>query len=245
MRAPWFNFRALSVTSRRASVIDALNPCSARTRPKATSASTPIAPTLRGSQTFAPPLTPLKFWGRRRLRGRIGQRWRRYRRRRPREIAASLKDALGGAITVGALADKTANPTSGANAQSRLGARDVEDRLRRERCGRDAKRRKHQLPERRSADSHFGRSFLERAAGDLKQLPAGSDRDRGLHRQYGDADANLALSQKRAEAVRNLLIKAGVNPETLSPRATAAPIPSPTTIPRKVDPETAVSSITW
>ena len=41
------------------------------------------------------------------------------------------------------------------------------------------------------------------------------DRDRRLHRQHRRPDANVALSQKRADAVRDVLVKAGVDPDTL------------------------------
>ena len=55
-------------------------------------------------------------------------------------------------------------------------------------------------------------SFLERAAANLKQLPTGSVLEiAGYTDNTGDANVNLALSRKRAEAVREVLIKAGVN----------------------------------
>ena len=133
------------------------------------------------------------------------------------KIVASLKDALGGAITVGAPADKTANPTSGANAtkanselatlKTGFGAKDVAAMLN------DAN---INFPSGGAKIPISMVSFLERAAVDLKQLPAGSVLEiAGYTDNTGDANANLALSQKRAESVRNLLIKAGVNPDML------------------------------
>ncbi len=132
------------------------------------------------------------------------------------KIVASLKDALGGAITVGAPADKTANPTSGANAKADselatlktgFGAKDVAAALN------DAN---INFPSGGAKIPISIASFLERAAADLKQLPAGSVLEiAGYTDNTGDANANLALSQKRAESVRNLLIKAGVNPDML------------------------------
>jgi OmpA-OmpF porin, OOP family len=61
------------------------------------------------------------------------------------------------------------------------------------------------------------RSELERAAAKLKQLPAGTkvwiD---GFTDTTGNPTANLKLSQERANAVRAVLVEAGVNPAILS-----------------------------
>ena len=132
------------------------------------------------------------------------------------KIVASLKDALGGAITVGAPADNTANPTSGANAKANselatlktgFGAKDVAAALN------DAN---INFPSGGAKIPISVASFLKRAAADLKQLPAGSVLEiAGYTDNTGDANANLALSQKRAESVRDLLIEAGVNPDML------------------------------
>jgi outer membrane protein OmpA-like peptidoglycan-associated protein/uncharacterized protein YidB (DUF937 family) len=59
-------------------------------------------------------------------------------------------------------------------------------------------------------------AFLQSAAGDLKQLPSGSVVEiAGYTDNTGDSLSNVALSQKRADAVRDALIKGGANPDML------------------------------
>jgi outer membrane protein OmpA-like peptidoglycan-associated protein len=58
--------------------------------------------------------------------------------------------------------------------------------------------------------------FLQKAAEDLKQLPKGHVVEiAGYTDNTGDQALNVALSQKRAEAVRQTLIKFGADPEML------------------------------
>ena len=60
------------------------------------------------------------------------------------------------------------------------------------------------------------RAFLETAAASLKALPAGSEIEiAGYANDTGDAETNLAVSQRRADAVRDALIKAGVPADRL------------------------------
>jgi outer membrane protein OmpA-like peptidoglycan-associated protein len=60
------------------------------------------------------------------------------------------------------------------------------------------------------------RRFLESAASDLKQVPKGYVLEiAGYTDNTGDAKINLELSQKRADAVREALIKAGADPDML------------------------------
>ena len=59
-------------------------------------------------------------------------------------------------------------------------------------------------------------ALLQNAADDLKQLPAGHVLEiAGYTDNTGNAAENIALSQRRADAVRDALIKDGANPDTL------------------------------
>jgi outer membrane protein OmpA-like peptidoglycan-associated protein len=59
-------------------------------------------------------------------------------------------------------------------------------------------------------------AFLQNAADDLKHLPAGHVLEiAGYTDNTGNPAENLTLSQRRAEAVRDALIKDGANPDTL------------------------------
>jgi outer membrane protein OmpA-like peptidoglycan-associated protein len=63
-------------------------------------------------------------------------------------------------------------------------------------------------------------TFLQNAAHHLldlgKQLPSGTDLEiAGYTDNSGNSAANVALSQKRAEAIRDAMIKAGANPDML------------------------------
>ena len=60
------------------------------------------------------------------------------------------------------------------------------------------------------------RAFLETAAASLKALPPGFEIEiAGYANDTGDAEANLAVSQHRADAVRDALVKAGVPSDLL------------------------------
>jgi OOP family OmpA-OmpF porin len=60
------------------------------------------------------------------------------------------------------------------------------------------------------------RRFLESAASDLKQVPKGYVLEiAGYTDNTGDAAINRELSERRADAVREALIKAGADPDML------------------------------
>jgi outer membrane protein OmpA-like peptidoglycan-associated protein len=132
------------------------------------------------------------------------------------KIIAALKSALGASVAVGALTDKTAAAVAVANdrattelasLQSGFGVKDLLFAL------------NDSVVNFASGSAEVPESmapFLRSAAADLKQLKAGHVLEiAGYTDNTGDAALNLTLSQKRAEAVRETLIKYGANPDML------------------------------
>jgi outer membrane protein OmpA-like peptidoglycan-associated protein/uncharacterized protein YidB (DUF937 family) len=132
------------------------------------------------------------------------------------KIIAALSSALGVGVTVGALTDKTAAAVAVANNRattelaslgSGFGVKDLLFALNDSvfSFASDSA----EVPEAMAP-------FLKTAAADLKQLKAGHVLEiAGYTDNTGDAALNLALSQRRAEAVREALIKYGVDPDML------------------------------
>jgi outer membrane protein OmpA-like peptidoglycan-associated protein len=59
-------------------------------------------------------------------------------------------------------------------------------------------------------------AFLQNAADDLRQLPTGHVLEiAGYTDNAGNPEENIALSQRRAQSVREALVKDGVNPDML------------------------------
>ncbi len=131
-------------------------------------------------------------------------------------IIAALKSAVGASVAVGALTDKTAAAVAVANdrattelasLQSGFGVKDLLFAL-------------NDSVVNFASDSaevpESAAPFLKIAAADLKQLKAGHVLEiAGYTDNTGDAALNLALSQKRAEAVREALIKYGADADML------------------------------
>ena len=132
------------------------------------------------------------------------------------KIIAALSSALGVGVTVGALTDKTAEAVAVANNRattelaslgSGFGVKDLLFAL------------NNSVVNFASDSAEVPESmapFLKTAAVDLKQLKAGHVLEiAGYTDNTGDAALNLALSQRRAEAVRAALIKYGADPDML------------------------------
>jgi outer membrane protein OmpA-like peptidoglycan-associated protein/uncharacterized protein YidB (DUF937 family) len=132
------------------------------------------------------------------------------------EIIAALKSALGAGVAVGALTDKTAAAVAVANDRATTELASLQS-------GFDVKDLLFALNDSMvnfASDSaevpESMAPFLKSAAADLKQLNAGHVLEiAGYTDSTGDAALNLALSQKRAEAVREALIKYGADPDML------------------------------
>jgi outer membrane protein OmpA-like peptidoglycan-associated protein/uncharacterized protein YidB (DUF937 family) len=132
------------------------------------------------------------------------------------KVIAALKGVVGAGVTVGALSDKTAAAVAVANDRatselaslgSGFGVKDLLFALNDSvfSFASDSA----EVPE--SMDP-----FLKTAAADLKQLKAGHVLEiAGYTDNTGDAALNLALSQKRAESVREALVKYGADPDML------------------------------
>jgi outer membrane protein OmpA-like peptidoglycan-associated protein/uncharacterized protein YidB (DUF937 family) len=131
-------------------------------------------------------------------------------------IANSLKSVLGSGLVFGTLADRVTDIVSGANNK-------VADALAALKPGFNAKdlvgildQSIINFPSGGSEVPAASIALLQKAAADLKQLAPGTVLEiAGYTDNSGEAAANVTLSQQRADAVRNVLIHAGVDPAML------------------------------
>jgi OmpA-OmpF porin, OOP family len=131
-------------------------------------------------------------------------------------IANSLKSVVGSGLVLGTLSDKVTDVVSSANTK-------VVAALTSLKTGFDAKDLTGILnqsiinfPSKGAEVPAATTALLQQAAGQIKQLAPGTVLEiAGYTDNNGDTAANVALSQQRADAVRNALIHAGVDPSML------------------------------
>jgi OmpA-OmpF porin, OOP family len=131
-------------------------------------------------------------------------------------ISNSLKTVLGGSVVLGTLANGITEAVAGANNKAvaaldsltkGFGANDLVGILNQSIVN---------FPPGGSDVPAGASSLLQKAAAQIKQLTPGTVLEiAGYTDNTGDAAANVMLSQERADAVRNVLIKAGVDPAML------------------------------
>ena len=128
-------------------------------------------------------------------------------------IANSLKSVLGSGVVLGSLANRVTDMVSGANdkvvaaltsLKTGFSANDLTGILNQSIVN---------FPSAESVVPAGAISLMQRAAAAIKKLPPGTVLEiAGYTDNAGDAAANVTLSQQRADAVREVLIKAGVDP---------------------------------
>jgi len=122
-------------------------------------------------------------------------------------IADSLKSVFGSGIMIGSLADRGLEAASGSTVPANFGAKDLVTRL--NQTAVNFATGSAEVP----AES---KALLQQVAGMAGQLPAGTVIEINGHADAsGDAAANQQLSQRRADAVRQVLVDAGMNPAML------------------------------
>jgi OmpA-OmpF porin, OOP family len=144
-------------------------------------------------------------------------------------ITQSMRGVLGGSLIFGSLADRVADMANGANHRAATALASLRSGFSPTELTAALNQSVINFPNGSAAVPDSLSGFFQTAAANLKQLPAGTVVEiAGFTDNTGDAQANVTLSQQRADAVRNALIKAGVNPDSLVARGYggASPIAS-------------------
>jgi outer membrane protein OmpA-like peptidoglycan-associated protein len=131
-------------------------------------------------------------------------------------ITASLKSILGGGLIFGTLSNKVADMVASANSKAEAELASLKPGFSTNDMLAALNQSVINFPSGGAQIPASMSAFLEKAADDLKQLPKGAQIEiAGYTDNTGEPTANVALSQQRADAVRNALIKAGADPEML------------------------------
>jgi OmpA-OmpF porin, OOP family len=131
-------------------------------------------------------------------------------------ITQSMRSVLGGSLIFGALSDRVADMVSSANNRAATALASLRSGFSPGDLTAALNQSVVNFPSGSADIPAAMNSFFQTAAGNLKQLPQGTVIEiAGYTDNTGDPQANVALSQKRAEAVRGALISAGVNQDML------------------------------
>jgi outer membrane protein OmpA-like peptidoglycan-associated protein len=131
-------------------------------------------------------------------------------------IASSLKSVLGGGLVFGTLADRVADWASGANAKVATALTSLKGGFNANELVGILNQSVITFPTGSAEVPSAESGLMQTAAAQIKQLPPTTVLEiAGYTDNVGDAAANVTLSQQRADAVRNALTQAGVNPSML------------------------------